>query len=95
MVRATGFVNAPDVPLPNQHTRMVNRLGQTTLEHLGLQPALQEIFDLEGKHVIETHATLIEHTDADESTDESVTLEQTFGVLIIEFEQLTSSTTDF
>jgi len=74
---------------------MVNGLGQTTLEHLRLQSSLQEIFDLECKHVIKTHATLIEHPDADESTDESVTLEQTFGVLVLEFEQLTSSTTDF
>ena len=87
-------MHAPDVPLPDQDTSMVNALGQAALEHLGLQPPLQEILDLQGQHVIETHARLVEHTDSDETTDKSVTLEQTLGVLVIELEEFTSSTTD-
>jgi hypothetical protein len=74
---------------------MMNTLCQTALEHLCLQPPLQEIFDLEGQHVIETHAGFIEHTNAHETTNHSVTLEETFGVLRVEFEQLTGGTTDF
>ena len=50
--------------------------GQTTLENLSLQPSLQKIFDLEGRHVIETHAGLVQHTDAHETEDEGVTLEE-------------------
>ena len=46
----------PDVSLPDESPRMVNAFRQTALEHLGLQPSLQEIFDFEGQHVIETHA---------------------------------------
>ena len=74
---------------------MVDTLGKVSLEHLRLQPAFQEIFNFERQHVIETHAGLIEHTDADETTDEGVALEKTLRVLIIELEQLTRGTTDF
>ena len=87
--------NGPDVPLSDQDTGMMDTLGQSNLEHLCLQPAFQEIFDLEGKHVIETHAALIEHTNAHETANEGVTLEETLGVFIVELEELTSSTTNF
>ena len=87
--------NSPDVPLPNQDTSVVDGLGQTALEDLGLEATLQEILDLEGQHVIETHARLVEHTDADETANEGVTLEETLGILVIELEQLTGSTTNF
>ena len=73
---------------------MVDGLSQTTLEDLGLKTTLQEILNLEGQHVIETHAGLIEHTNADETANEGVTLEETLRVLVIELEQLTSRTTD-
>ena len=86
--------NSPDVPLPNQDTSVVDGLGQTALEDLGLEATLQEILDLEGQHVIETHARLVEHTDADETANEGVTLEETLGILVIELEQLTGSTTN-
>jgi hypothetical protein len=44
---------------------MMNALRQPALEHLRLEPTLQEILDLEREHVIEAHAGLVEHTDAD------------------------------
>ena len=86
--------DAPDVPLPDQDTGMVDALRKTGLEDLGLQPTLQEVLDLEGQHVIETHTRLVEHTDTDEPTDEGVTLEETLGVLRVELEQLTGCTTN-
>ena len=73
---------------------MVNGLGQAALEDLSLETALQEVLNLQGQHVIETHAGLIEHTDADETANEGVTLEEALGVLIIELEQFTGCTTD-
>ena len=73
---------------------MVDTLRKTSLEDLGLQPTLQEVLNLEGQHVIETHTRLVEHTDADEPTDESVTLEETLRVLRVELEQFTSRTTN-
>ena len=86
--------NSPDVPLPNQDTSVVDGLCQTALEDLGLETTLQEILDLEGQHVIETHARLVEHTDTNETADKSVTLEETLGVLGVELQELTGSTTN-
>jgi hypothetical protein len=73
---------------------VVDGLGQAALEDLGLQPALEEILDLEGEHVIEAHAGLVEHPDAHEAADEGVTLEKTLGVLVVELEELTRGTPD-
>ena len=73
---------------------MVDRLGETRLEDLGLEATLQEVLDLEGQHVIETHAGLVQDTDAHETADKSVTLEETLGVLGVELQELTGSTTD-
>ena len=92
--RGSRLGHVPDVPLPDQDTGMVDGLSQAALEDLGLEATLQEVLDLEGQHVIETHARLVEHTDADETTDEGVTLEETFRVLRIELEEFTGSTTD-
>ena len=86
--------NVPDVPLADKDTSVVDGLGQAALEDLSLQATLQEVLDLQGQHVIETHAGLIEHTNADETANEGVTLEETLRVLVIELEQLTSRTTD-
>lgn len=91
----TEAANGPDVPLSDQDTGMVDALGQSNFEYLGLQPAFQEIFDLEGKHVIETHAALVEHTNAHETANEGVTLEETLGVFDIQLEEFTGSTTNF
>ena len=78
-----------DVALLDQDTGVVDGLGEAELVHAGLETALQEVLDLEGQDVIELHAGLIEHTDADETANQGVTLEQTLGVLLIESEQLT------
>ena len=88
------LVNIPDVPLADKHTSVVDGLGQAALEDLSLEATLQEVLNLQGQHVIQTHAGLVEHTDANETTDEGVTLEKTLGVLVIELKQLTGRTTD-
>jgi HD superfamily phosphodiesterase len=60
------------MPLADQDTGVVDRLGKTGLEYLGLKTTFQEIFDLKGEHVIETHARLVQHADSDETTDEGI-----------------------
>ena len=82
------------MPLTDEDTGVVDRLGEATLEDLGLETTLQEVLNLEGEHVIETHARLVEHTDTDETADKSVTLEETLGVLGVELQELTSGTTN-
>lgn len=61
------------MPLADQDTSVVDRLGKAGLEDPGLKTTLQEIFDLKGEHVIETHARLVEHADSDETADEGIT----------------------
>lgn len=48
-------------------------LGQSQLEHLRLQTALQEVLDLQTQHVIELHAGLVQDTDTDQTTQQGVT----------------------
>lgn len=84
----------PDVPLADEDTGVVNRLGQTKLEHLSLQTPLQEILDPQSKHIVEPGLGLVQYTDTDQTADKGVTLEQTTGVLLIKGKKLTGSTTD-
>lgn len=83
-----------DVALADEDTGVVDRLGEAELEDLGLETALKEVLGLEGKDVVETHAGVVEHTNADKTTDKGVALEETLGVLLVELQELTSSTTD-
>lgn len=53
------------MPLSDEDTCVMNGLGETSLEHLGLQTALQEVLDLQTEHVIELHLFLIQHADPD------------------------------
>jgi hypothetical protein len=83
-----------DVALTDQDTGVVDGLGETELVDAGLEAALQEILNLQGKDVIELHAGLVEDTDTDQTANQGVALEETLGVLLVESEQLTGSTTD-
>lgn len=83
------------MPLADEDTSVVDALRQTALEDLGLKSSLQEVLDLESQHVIEAHFGLIEHTDADQSSNQSIAFEQTLGVLSFQLEEFTSGTSDF
>ena len=63
----------PNMSLPDEDTGMMDTLGQSQLEHLGLETPLQEIFNTETEHEIELHLGFIQHTDADKTTQECVT----------------------
>jgi hypothetical protein len=81
--------NIPDVALLDENTSVVDGLCETELVDAGLKAALQEIFNLEGEHVIELHAGFVEDTDTDETANEGVPFEQALGVLFVEGEKLT------
>jgi hypothetical protein len=83
-----------DVTLANQDTGVVDRLGEAELVDAGLEAALEEILNLEGQDVIELHAGLVKDTDADQTANQGVALEQALGVLLVEGKKLTGSTTD-
>lgn len=69
---------------------MVDALGEAELVDAGLETALQEVLDLEGQHVIEPHAGLVEHADTDETANEGVAFEEALGVFLVEGEKLTA-----
>jgi hypothetical protein len=73
---------------------VVNRLGQTALEDLGLQSSLHEVLGLQGQDVIESHTGVVQNTDSYQSSDQGVTLEESLGVLVVELEQLSGSSSD-
>lgn len=83
-----------DVALANENAGVMNGLGKAELVDTSLKAALQEIFELQGKDVIQLHARLVEHTNANETSNEGIAFEETFGVLLVESKQLTSSTTN-
>ena len=76
-----------DVALPDEDPCMVDRLGQSKLEHLSLQPPLHEVLRLEGEHVIELHFVLCQHSDPDQTTQQRIALEQALGILLLEREK--------
>jgi len=82
------------VSLADEDTGMMDGLGESELENLGLETAFQEILDLEAEHIIELHAAFIQHSDTDETTQQSVTLEQPAGIFVLKGEELTSSLSD-
>ncbi len=63
-------------------------------EDLGLEAPIQEVLDFLRKPEIETHAGLVKHADTDETSDKGVTLEEMLGVLGLELQQFTRSTTN-
>jgi hypothetical protein len=78
------------VTLADQDTGVVDGLGKTELVDAGLETALQKVLNLEGKHVIELHAGLVEHTNTDKTANERVTLEEALGVLLVESKERTA-----
>jgi hypothetical protein len=78
-----------DVALTDKDTGVVNRLGEAKLVDAGLEATLQEILKLQGQHVIELHAGLVENTDTDKSSNQGIAFEETLGVLLVECKKLT------
>lgn len=76
--------------LADQDTSVVDGLGEAELVDAGLETALQEVLNLEGQDVIELHAGLVKDTDTHETADESVTLEETLGVLLVKSKKRTA-----
>lgn len=67
--------NLPDVSLADKNTGVVNALGESKLEHLRLEPPLQEVLNFQTQDVIELHLTLIQHTDPHQTPEQGITWE--------------------
>ena len=84
------YCYSPDVSLADKDTGVMDGLGKTELVDAGLKTTLQEILDLKSQDVIELHAGLVEHTDTYETANESVTLKETLGVLLVKGQERTA-----
>lgn len=63
----------PNVSLSDQYASVMDWFSQTKLEHLSLQSSFQEIFNFQTQHVIKLHSVLIQYSNTDQTTQESIT----------------------
>lgn len=81
----TGDINKlspnTDVALPNENTGVVDGLGKSLLEHLGLKATLKELLGGELENEIELELVIGEESVAAHTTKESGTLEDALGIL--------------
>ena len=83
----------PNVPLLDEHAGMVDGLSEALLEDLGLQPPLKELLGGKLKDEVELHLVLSEEPKATHPTKQSLSLEDTLGVLGVKGEKGTGSLT--
>ena len=84
----------PDMPLPNKHTSMVNRLGHTRLEHKGLKPALKKVLHGQGQDIIKLVLALIQKSIPVHPTQKGITLKDPTRILFIKSKKLPRSIAD-
>merc|ERR1739847_138456 len=72
-----------DVSLSDEHSSVVDRLGETELEHLSLESSLHKVLNLQ-----------TENADSHQSSEEGVTFEQSLWVLVLEGEQVSGGLSD-
>eukprot|EP00591_Stephanopyxis_turris_P004446 CAMPEP_0195525190 /NCGR_PEP_ID=MMETSP0794_2-20130614/25485_1 /TAXON_ID=515487 /ORGANISM="Stephanopyxis turris, Strain CCMP 815" /LENGTH=200 /DNA_ID=CAMNT_0040655587 /DNA_START=82 /DNA_END=684 /DNA_ORIENTATION=- len=83
-----------DVALADHDTGHVDGLGNTKLEDLGLQAALEQTLGGQLKHEIELLLGVVEESVADQAADEGVTLEDAGLVRLRERKEHTGGLTD-
>jgi len=72
-----------DVTLTDQHTGVVDGLGESTLEDESLEATLHEVLNGERQDVIQTLLVLLEDSVADHAAHEGLTFEDTLWVLLV------------
>lgn len=89
-----GLLTNTDVSLGDKNTGVVNGLGEAKLEDLSLESSLQKVLNTEGKNVIELLLVLAQNTSTYKTSDKSISLEKTLGVLLVSGQKITGRTTD-
>ncbi len=67
---------------------MMDTLCKPQLIDTGLKTPFQEVFDFQGKHIIELHPGFVQHADPDKPTDQSIAFEQTPRILFVESQEM-------
>lgn len=78
----TNLLADADVPLADEDTGVMDRLGHSKLEDLSLQTAFQEILNFQAQNVIELHAAFVQDTNADETAEQSIAFKQPARILV-------------
>lgn len=80
--------------LVDQHTGVVDGLGEVVLEDDGLESSVEHVSLLEGQHVIELVLGALQNAGVVESVQQAGALEDALGVVLLEHEQLLGSLAD-
>jgi len=83
-----------DVTLADEHAGVMDGLGESKLEDLGLETAFQEVLNLQAEDEIELHVLLVQDTDPHQTPEQCVALEQPAWVLLLQGEEFTGSLAD-
>ncbi|KAF8369046.1 hypothetical protein PRIPAC_86875 [Pristionchus pacificus] len=77
----TAMITTLENLLSQVFTNSGNWAVPATTTCLGLETALREVLNAETEHVIELHAVLGEHSNADKTTEKGISFEETARVL--------------
>ena len=80
-----------DVSLLNQLAGVVDGLGQTELEHLGLQSAVHQLGGGQLQNGVQLLVLLGDEAQAAHAADDGSTLEDSAGIVLVQGQQFTSS----
>jgi len=80
-----------DVALTDENACVVDALGKAELEHLCLQPALEEVLRGEREDVVELVLILIEEAVSESTAEDCFALKDTPWMALVKREKLTSS----
>lgn len=80
-----------DVSLSDEHSGVMNGLGEGLVHAHGLKSSLEELIDGKTEDVIELSLALLEETELADSSDEGITFEKSSGISLVKSEELSGS----
>ena len=82
------------MPLPDEDSGMVDRLGHAGLEDEGLEAALKKVLDSKSQHVIELVLALVQQPVLVHPPQQGLSLEDPAWVLLVEGQKIPSIVSD-
>lgn len=82
------------MPLPDENTGVMNRLGHTRLEHNSLKTTLEKILHGQRQDVIELVLALVEQPVPVHLPEKRLSFEDPLGVLLVERQEIPRGVTD-
>lgn len=69
----TNLLADTNMSLADENPSVMDRLGKSQFENLGLKTSLQKVFDFKTEDEIEFHLVFLKDSNADKSSQKSVT----------------------